>query len=163
MSNIQVVDNYLPKDYFEGLQKMFFDLPWMFKNFSVTKGDGYPQFVHHFYEDHIPLSDYWKYVVPLVEQINPNALIRMKANATPREDLIKEKMLHVDQLKENSNLDYRVMILYINSNDGYTFFENGDRIESVANRAIFFPNDIEHAGTNCTNQPIRWVLNVNYL
>ena len=33
-------------------------------------------------------------------------------------------------------------ILYMNTNNGYTIFENGDKVESVENRLVTFPNNL---------------------
>ena len=58
--------------------------------------------------------------------------------------------------------DYKVSIFYVNSNDGYTEFEDGTRIESVENRLVTFPANMLHTGTTCTNKPFRIVINFNY-
>ena len=72
--------------------------------------------------------------------------------------------MHVDlEESDGSTTPHEVMILYINTNDGYTVFEDGTKVESVANRALFFNGKFKHAGTTCTDQPIRVVLNFNYL
>ena len=59
-------------------------------------------------------------------------------------------------------LPHNVAIIYLNSNDGYTFFEDGAKIESVENRCIIFPGNLKHAGTSCTDSNLRVVLNINY-
>ena len=51
----------------------------------------------------------------------------------------------------------------MNTNNGYTEFENGVKIESVANRLITFPAGMKHRGTSCTDKKIRVVINFNYL
>ena len=53
-------------------------------------------------------------------------------------------------------------IFYINSNDGYTEFEDGTRIESIGNRLVTFPIHLKHTGTTCTNHSVRIVINYNY-
>ena len=50
----------------------------------------------------------------------------------------------------------------MNTNDGYTFFKNGKKIESVANRLIVFNNDMWHGGTSCTDAHERIVINLNF-
>ena len=42
-------------------------------------------------------------------------------------------------------------------------FEDGTKIESVANRLISFPEEMKHRGTSCTDEKIRVVINFNYL
>ena len=54
-------------------------------------------------------------------------------------------------------------ILYVNTNNGYTKFEeDGSIVESVANRYIEFPANTRHFGTSCTDEKIRIVINYNY-
>ena len=67
----------------------------------------------------------------------------------------------IDILDEFDGL--KTSIFYINSNDGYTEFEDGTKVESVANRLVTFPHHMKHRGTTCTNQPFRLVINFNYL
>lgn len=160
---IEVIDNFLPEDYFNSLTLMVEDLPWFYHNWSVYKGDDDPQFYHLLYFDNTIRSQYFKYVEQVYTRYVPNAkdhtLYRMKINATPRTDTIKQKQFHVD-VKDK----HKVCILYLNSNDGYTVFEHETRkVESVANRAVFFPGECSHSGSSCTNEGLRIVLNIDYL
>ena len=50
----------------------------------------------------------------------------------------------------------------MNSNDGYTLFEDGTKVESVANRLVRFPASIKHTGTTCTNANRRVLINFNW-
>ena len=50
----------------------------------------------------------------------------------------------------------------LNDNDGYTIFEDGTKVESVANRLVTFPSQTKHAGTTCSDQVSRVVINFNY-
>ena len=49
----------------------------------------------------------------------------------------------------------------MNTNDGYTEFENGHRVESVANRVVIFDSNIKHTGVSCTDEKRRVVINFN--
>ena len=44
-----------------------------------------------------------------------------------------------------------------------TKYEDGSKIESVANRLLSFPSNMKHTGTSCTDEKIRIVINFNYL
>ena len=54
-------------------------------------------------------------------------------------------------------------ILYLNDNNGYTRFEDGSRVDSVANRLVVFDARRRHTGASCTDAPWRLVLNLNWL
>ena len=51
----------------------------------------------------------------------------------------------------------------MNTNNGYTEFENGTTVESEENRMVVFPAEMKHRGTSCTDKKIRVVINFNYL
>ena len=51
----------------------------------------------------------------------------------------------------------------MNTNNGYTKFEDGTTVKSEANRMVTFPASMRHLGTTCTDQKIRVVINFNYL
>ena len=41
--------------------------------------------------------------------------------------------------------------------------KRGDKVDSVANRLVYFPNTVRHAGTTTTNEKARYVVNINYI
>ena len=54
-------------------------------------------------------------------------------------------------------------IYYVNTNNGYTYFEDGQKVESVENRLVIMPSNLPHAGATCTDELRRVVINFNYL
>ena len=52
-------------------------------------------------------------------------------------------------------------VYYINSCNGYTYFEDGYKVKSVANRIVIFPRDTQHSGTTSSDS-YRQVINFNY-
>ena len=165
--DIEIIDNIFPEDYFKSLQEMFLNngFPWFFEPNSVLKNDCFPQFVHAVYKEFEPCSESWKYLKSgICNALQPHGLYRIKANATPVYSEVVEKPLHVDLKEEDGSVTpHRVAILYINTNDGYTVFEDGTKVESVANRMVLFPGHLKHAGTTCTDKPLRVVVNIDYL
>ena len=51
----------------------------------------------------------------------------------------------------------------MNTNNGYTEFEGGQKVESVANRLVTFPSKIEHCGVSQTDEQTRILINFGYL
>ena len=94
----------------------------------------------------------------IIEHLDGDDMVRIKANLNPRTESIVKHGFHIDQRKDN----VKASIFYVNSNDGYTEFEDGTRIESVENRLVTFPANMLHTGTTCTNKPFRIVINFNY-
>jgi len=54
-------------------------------------------------------------------------------------------------------------VLYLNTNNGYTLFEDGRQVDSVANRIVFFDATLPHSGVHCTDTEQRIVLNLNMI
>ena len=165
MSKPEVIDNYLPLDDYRELF-MFVagqDYTWQF----TLKGDPAQyedqsdnwQFVHPLYYDFKPVCDDAHIVGKIIRRLDPFALTRMKINCTPKADSIREFDMHTDEENHIGN----TAIYYLNTNNGYTIFEDGTKVESVGNRIVIFPGSMKHAGTTCTNDCRRLVLNINYV
>ena len=108
-------------------------------------------------------------IKPVFDTLNPFALHRIKFNATPRTTNIKAKPLHVDVSGPQDSQgnftdipDYHICVIYFNDNDGYTYFEDGQKVVAIENRAVIFSGDLLHAGTSCTDTDLRVVLNIDY-
>jgi len=85
-------------------------------------------------------------------------LLKAKINLTPKTNTVYEHGFHTD-IKEP---DVLTAIYYLNTNNGYTAFRDGSKIESIANRMVIFDGSTEHSGTTCTDADSRLVLNINY-
>ena len=57
----------------------------------------------------------------------------------------------------------KTCVFYLNTNDGYTMFKDGTKVESVENRLVLFDSQTQHCGTSCTDKRKRVVLNINYV
>lgn len=120
------------------------------------------QWVHGFVHWR-PQSTYRSPALPLLhdvaKRLGPVRLLRVKANLTLRRERHVEYGLHVDTRHRGAVTG----ILYLNDNNGYTRFEDGSRVDSVANRLVVFDARRRHTGASCTDAPWRLVLNLNWL
>ena len=125
---------------------------------NITCKDSFnQQFVHGVYNNYRIRSNIFDILEPVFEEMDIKSLIRIKINLNPRTEKVIEHGLHID-----SYVDSTTSILYVNTNDGYTKFEDGMKIESKENRLITFPSSMYHTGTTCTDDPGRIVINFNY-
>ena len=92
----------------------------------------------------------------------PKEIFRIKANLLTKTSEIVKNSFHID-IDALDILPWKTGILYMNTNDGYTEFEDGTVVESVANKFVIFPANMKHRGTSCTNEKIRVAINFNYL
>jgi hypothetical protein len=70
------------------------------------------------------------------------------------------------QLLSGFHTDYeykcKTAILYMNTCNGYTQFENGEKVLSEENKIIVFDSNLKHAAVNQTDTKQRIVININY-
>lgn len=164
----EVIDNFLDKTDFELIKETFLSptFPWYYNSTKVAKDfdEDNPynyQFNHMFYKEDKPLSEYCSVIEPLFIKFNHNGRGRTKANLTTRTSEKIEFTMHTDYKRYVQ--DMRTAVYYINTNDGYTRFNNGETVESVENRLIHFDSRLLHTGSTHTNDKVRVVLNLNFL
>ena len=152
-----IIKNFLPKNVFKKVHDKLFSetFSWYLAHdvvsydakWSATCEDIYNwQLIHNFYESPATFS----------QEINI-----MNSNLTPRADKIVEHGFHRDIEPPISNAT--TAILYLNTNNGYTVFEDGTKIDSVANTFVSFPSDTKHTGSTCTDTKFRGLINFNYI
>jgi len=158
---IKIFDNFLDAKEYEEINHFILSdyFPWSCKDGKVNAMDNLVGMTHTFYLDNNILSNYYKHLFPIILKCNMQAIRRIKANLDLKSLNIKT-MLHTDYttyLKEQWTGIY-----YVNSNNGKTFFENGDEIESVANRMIVFPANTPHGTITQTDTNRRILINFNW-
>ena len=164
---MKIEDNFLEQDIFLRLQKIMMGagFPWYY-NPIIDSADDIDkfQFTHLFYTDWVPISTVIDRLTPIMNKINPLSFWRIKANLLTRTSNIVENAFHVDMVGESEEKleQLTTAIFYVNTNNGYTEFEDGTKVESVANRLVTFPNATMHTGTSCTDEKTRVVINFNY-
>jgi hypothetical protein len=168
----QVIDNLIGRSALESIQGVMLgaDFPW-YLHHKVKKDlhlessrELYNfQFIHNFYSNHAPSSQYAEVLNPILEAIEPAAIIRIKANLTPATPEIIEYGMHTDYgLGGTTNHSGKSAVFYLNSNNGYTLFEDGTKVESVAGRLLVFDPHMAHTGSSSTDTKNRVVINFNY-
>jgi len=167
---MEVEDDFLDKTQFDILQTFMLsgECGWFFNEDIDYKGAGKStfQFTHSFYRNNCPSSDHYEKLWPIYEKLNENKIIlaRVKANLLTKTPKIVKNSYHIDldSLNKQKLKQVTTSIYYINSNNGYTEFEDGTKIESVANRMLSFPAYLQHRGTSCTDEKRRVIINFNY-
>ena len=164
---MKIEDNFLKQEEFVQIQKLMGEpspFPWFYTDRVISDydTDKLIMFVHMFFDNHLPQPNY-NIMIPLLELINPFSIIRIQANLLTRTPEIVESKFHVDlSLPEQQLKQWTTSIFYVNSNNGYTKFEDGTKVESVANRMVTFPANMKHMGSSCTNERTRVIINFNY-
>ena len=157
---MKIIDNFLDEEEFKSIQSLLIggQVPWYYNNGRVEPDDGKFQLIHMFYQPEIgPNSkhiDMWNRFMIKVEA---KKCQRIKANLTFKTPTPEPTHYHIDYN------DMKTAIFYINTNNGYTEFESGVRVSSVANRVCIFDSNLKHRGlTHTEGDHQRIVVNFNY-
>ena len=161
---MKVIDDFLPQEDYKLIRDTMFssNFPWYFANSVVSKDllcteqENY-QFGHSFYFNYGFKSENAQMLIPILERLNPSAILRIKGTLLPRSEKTIEHGYHLDN---ESNTP--AAIYYINTNNGYTNFKKGGKINSVANRLVLFNTSEYHTGATCTDEKVRVLINFNY-
>ena len=162
-----VIDNFLDEQSFRNLQNVILgnDFTWFYINsidYSDEEGDKF-QFFHAFFKEDIGVNSHQYGILSnILNKIKPKDIFRIKANLLTRTSKIEVNTFHSD-IVDLGILPWTTSILYINTNNGYTEFETGAKVESIENRMVVFPAEMKHRGTSCTDKKVRVVINFNYL
>ena len=164
----KIIDNVLPEPLFINIKENLMGsiFPWYYLNGVVTPNKETDnlynyQFTHTFYLDYVQTSQHLYLLKPIIDYLNPESILRIKANLNPRTEVRHTFDYHTDFNSKSS--DRKTAIYYVNSNDGVTILEDGTEIESVPNRLVIFDQKIRHTGTTCTDQKVRCLINFNYI
>ena len=164
---MEIIDNFLEQKDFDELQTIIMgsEFNWVYRTTIDYENDvDKYQFIHGFYEKCFPISPVIEILNPIINTIDVYALLRIKANLLTRTPDIIKNQFHTDTggMSEEKLKQWTTSIFYVNTNNGYTEFEDGTKIDSVANRLVTFSTNLKHRGTTCTDQKKRVVINFNY-
>ena len=177
---IRVVDNFLPNgDYYQIKEHLIDkpDIPYSFYEGKVYGKDANKNLqdahmCHAFYHlNRFPkeptASQYMGLILPIIARCRVLAIHRIKANlelhagSEPYESEYHIDWTNDDNIKSNM----QAAIYYVNTNNGYTDFKDGEevkKVESVANRMVFFDAELSHRGVSSTDSRYRCVINFNW-
>lgn len=158
-----VIDNFLDEEAALQIKKILLgmEFPWHYHNtilYDQEEDLNSFQFNHMFYRDYQFTSNHAAPIIPIIERLNPTALIRIKANLKPATTENIYGGWHRD-VKE----DCTIGVYYVNDNNGWTEFENGEKVYSKANRFVEFSSKELHSGVSCTDEQVRSVINFVYI
>jgi hypothetical protein len=165
MSDIEIIDNFLPQEEWQQINDLFFvnQAPKFWQYVPRINNESDPaenfQFCHYVYHQSIPLSEYFDRIHFLfAPRLNVRTWSRIKFNLITRSQENTLHGWHTDEIRGVDN----VAIYYINTTNGNTVFKNGKEVDCVANRLVKFPGHLEHSSKNQTDENARIVLNFNW-
>jgi len=156
---MEIKDNFLDQEDFQKIYKTFHlkNFPWYFLPHKVYPGDDNYQFYHVFTTQGKIYSKYFDILHPVLEKLGVSRIVRIKANLTLKQNKNEQSKMHIDFK------NCKTAIFYLNTNNGFTLFEKGEKVLSKENRLVEFDSNLKHCAVDCTDTKYRIVINFNYL
>ena len=163
----RIIENFLPEEDFKNIVHKIYrpSFGWNYNEcvaFKEPENDDNFYFTHTLYDWGAPQCSFFddvffpsEVVLKQKADIGVKSIIRMKCNLYTRTEKILQHDMHVDY-----DFNHIACILGINDCDGFTLFEDGDKIPSKANQLIIFDGFDRHCSTTCTNAKAR--ININF-
>ena len=176
IDDFEIIDNFLTDYEFNHVLENTYtgwrtdELYWN-ESIKVLGDDSKDNFqhVHTIYDVYVPRSPVFPQIEFIIQKLRAISIYRIKMNKEPLYSERYYSDFHYDfncsfgtHEKPIGHSHMKTGILYLNTNDGYTEFENGKTVKSVANRFIEFPTNTLHRGVSQTNTDLRYVINFNY-
>jgi len=160
--------DYLDLTSFVNIQRTLFDqrFPYFFRGTVSYDPAGEEKFImgHRLYDwnEGGNLTDD-KYIdillKPLLNRLQPKTLYRAQVNMNCKNDVRQFAHWHIDQ----PNMKHSTALYYVNTNNGWTEFETGEKIPCVANSIGIWSDNIRHRGAYQTDEQVRICININYV
>ena len=173
----QIIDNFLPEKQFDEISHVLMGTGMIWNWCDVVEYEGVSkdsfQLTHTFFNSPHGgfISPLYKIIEPFIDALKIGILIRIKANLNIRsksKDHDLTGKFHYDnefvgsKLPDGTLTSYTA-IYYVNTNNGYTLFKDGNlKVDSVGNRIVVFDSSKLHKAVSCTDEKRRVVINFNY-
>ena len=137
-------------------------IPYYYVNYTGYGDDNSDfYFVHFLYENYTHSHDcssmFDRILSPIIGRLKFNYLMRAKVNLyTIKSEFIQTGM-HTD-----SPTPHMVGLYSVNTNNGYTLFKDGTKIESIENQMVIFDGKREHCSVAQTDTDVRVNININF-
>lgn len=174
---IEVIDSFLDEeDYQKLLTTMYSSSQFKWSVSRCLSGEKFAgdpkfniQFTHLFYSNGNSsgpgeiFSDHYGLIEPMLNKLDGDILVKVKANFTVNRNLKYKQGFHVDMPKVLTGIG-KTAIFYVNETNGGTLFSTDQYVDGIANRIVIFPNNLPHtAVTHDDDSPERLVINLNWI
>ena len=138
------------------LQQTLYSDRFMWIEAQINKESTNSYYVHEFRDVNGIVSPYDFLIHPLLNILQPKAIIRVKANKYLQTPTLEEHEYHQDYPYK-----HKAAIFYINTNNGQTQFTTA-RVASIENSMLYLDASTQHRSTSTTDAPYRININFNY-
>ena len=156
---MNIYKNFISKKNSNKINDVFLSdiFPWYYLPTMCKFKNDTPFLSHTFFKDGQISSSAMFLIESIIKKLKIKKLINIRANLTLNGDF--KCSWHVD--KYTPDLKHKTAIYYVNTNNGYTEFED-KKVKCEKNKIIIFDAHKKHRAIGQTNTKTRMVINFNY-
>ncbi len=157
--SFNIFKNFKEQKTLKDIKRELKAMHWFFSDATADETDKSNfLFYHHLFQNNKVESDRYfnTILMPVLGKLNFKYLHRAKLNLYAKQDKQIKTNYHTDD-----TIEHTVALLSLNTNNGYTEFEDGKKIKSEENNLIIFPGHLKHRSVNQTDENVRLNLNIN--
>jgi hypothetical protein len=154
---MNIYKNFIATNDCDKIHKLLlsYEFPWYYHPYQATLKDNF--FLGHtFFKDGEINSEKISYLEPILNKLKPKKILNIRANFLKRSSKCS---WHVDEFTKD--LSHKTAIYYVNTNNGYTEFEN-KKVKCIKNQIVIFDAHLKHRAKGQTTNNERMVINFNY-
>lgn len=157
----QIIENFLDDEKSNYIEKILTsnEFPWYYNPEVVRDGKGF-QFYHILMRGNQISSPYfYKILLPILNNFKGtiNTIHRARINCHTQQQIPIHYGLHNDHPN-----DHKVLLYYVNTNNGFLNLEDGTRIHCKKNKTIFMDGKIKHEIVTQTDTKTRLAVNITF-
>ena len=158
---MKIINNFLKnKEVFKDIQNTLLgsNFPYYYANNTARPTDKSDYFFFHsLYQNNKQTSSYFnRILMPIIGHLEYTYLLRAKINCYTKKATHIKTSMHVDLPTKHT-----VALFSVNTNNGYTLFENGEKVVSVENQLITFDGSLKHCSVAQTDENLRVNINID--
>ena len=157
----KIIENYLKEKDIKEIEQLLFcdNFPWYHSNQIVEKDNQF-YFFHNLIKDNYIISNYfYKIMLPLINDFKNEIkyIHRARINCFTNRGKQVGYGKHYDH-----DFSHKILLYYVNTNNGYTYLNNKYKINSVRNNLAIINGDIPHEIISHTDTNLRVTINITY-
>jgi hypothetical protein len=155
----EIKKNFLSPFFFNQIKNIVFSprFKWEYSDIvaEYSKKDSF-YFIHNLFVENSQRSEYFNMIFPILGKLNFNDIIRARVIMFTRRSTHDPDPFHID-----FNINNDAYIYNLNTCNGYTLLDSGEKIESIENQIYKFDGKQKHASVAQTDTKIRIIISLN--
>lgn len=157
----EIIENFLNEEKSNFIEKILTsnEFPWYYNPEVIEDGKGFLFYHHLMTENQVCSPFFYKILLPILNNFKEtiNIIRRARINCHTQQQIPIYYGLHNDHQES-----HKVLLYYVNTNNGSLNLEDGTKINCKKNRAVIMNGEIKHQIVTQTDTKTRLAINITF-